>query len=275
MDKIINTFLKIFVILTITISTASACDCGYFDHYMCKFIKLSTVSLSIKGRILNKKELVSDQTALYVEILTKYKDLRSISDTIVIYGGSSSNCQVGLSDFGIGDTLIMTMRGGTVNADTAKLLYGIDFSKESFFQIIPFLCGTLKLKVKNGVVSGWVTSYDVTYHPIEDFEEKLFTTCDPIKLEAPKEPINCSEDNINVYPNPLVTNELYFIPRKENFSVSKIKIFSVDGKLIWQYNFEKDATSIWLSKHILNIGLNIIELTCDSERVLKRVIVSQ
>lgn len=271
---IIRVFFLLMVTLVLQLEDVIGCDCDNVVPKFCNLKENNKANLVFSGKIIeeiiyNNNELSS---ALTVVVIKKYKEEYKISDTVILYGGPSSICYSTLRHFTSGDTIILAMNAHYIDTALVKKSIGIEFIKPQFSQIFPNICASKNLKIKNNKVTGSVISSNYTSHTLENFENYFFTSCDIPQIIEPII-INCSPENVNLFPNPVIgRDQIVLFSLKDHLSLDQIRIFSSEGRLVQNYLIER-SKFFYIPKNIFSPGIYMIEIFCDNQRIIKRLII--
>ncbi|HOY03872.1 MAG TPA: T9SS type A sorting domain-containing protein [Saprospiraceae bacterium] len=256
---------KILFILTILIASATESrSCSCILVHFCQYVQDTTVKIAIQGRVISNKTYSDDNQAVYMQVLKKYKEDILITDTIKVYGGpNEAACDVDvLWHFQVGDTVLLAFGyvyyyPPVVNPDSLH---------ENYFGLRPQLCNIVELHVFDGIVNGAI-SPDVWQYPLDHFNDALhdcsFTTS--------VHPEQYAGNHINVYPNPSADGKVYLQTDLPVDLIDRIRVFSVDGRLVREMTGLNNGSVILLDTGDLGNGLYVLEIQCGAKMLYRKL----
>jgi len=259
--------LLISLIICYCIQLGFSCSCDWF--YFCDYTaNNSDVKISIKGKVIDRKEYSLDNRAVYIEVLSVFRDDVGITDTIKLYGPADEGggCEVPVyALYSVGKEYYISIGLEFFGNPISDFVDDPDYLVEGYWGFRPFRCAMNNLRIRDGLVKGAITE-EIWEYPEAIFEESL-ENCDFILDPA-------QDDNqdavINIFPNP-VKNEMVTIEgRKSIIPISEINIYSIDGKLIMS---NSSVNSFKTSFSIDYVGLVIVELIIDGSKYYEKIIV--
>lgn len=251
----------LFLLIVFTYVTESkACDCLIFNF--CDHLHDPTVKVAIQAEVIRSVVYTSDNYAVYLKVLKKYKDEANITDTIKIYGNEwAATCYVNVLDqFLVGDTVITTF-GFSWEED--PLLFNGDSLTENYYELRPISCDMVNLRVQNGIVSGRIYEGIATY-PLSHFENAL-QQCD----FSPPVTAVC---HYSVYPIPSSDNKVYVRKEYTDNTIEKIRLLSIDGRLLQEYSGLLNDITEPVEIDLPGIGIYLLEIRCSGKVYYKKVI---
>lgn len=244
-----------------------ACSCEAL--FICEYIEEETTTVAFQAKVIDHKEYNPQNLAIYLEIIRRYKDEAGMTDTIKIYGKEiESDCAIDVHRrYPIGDTVIMAIGPSW----SSMQIVNPDSLSESYWEYYPNLCTSISLRVRDGKVKGRITN-EILEYPLSLFDEQL----DGCRFSVEQlEELRCSEDNFIVFPNPSSTDKVTIKGDYIWNTFEKIRVFGADGRLMSEYNDVKAHPIYHVVLEGFQVGLNIIEITCDGRLYYKKIIIEK
>jgi len=256
-------FFSIWIVCYLSVNFVLACSCTRYSF--CEFYQLPETKIAFKAIVLNNKTYSSENFAVYLKIIKKYKEEIPITDTIKIFGGpNEASCQLDVRRFVDGDTLI-----GGVAIYSNEPVIDPDSLLENFLDLDPGGCGTWFFKPRNNWISGFIDDKIFEY-PLDLFEEVL-------KKDECSFDFNfiqnhyCRSDEFYLYPNPTTNSIVELRGDFRYLEIERIRIFSPLGKLLDVLPFQKSYAGIEIKSENFVRGLNLIEINCSGRRIIKKL----
>ncbi|HOY03871.1 MAG TPA: T9SS type A sorting domain-containing protein [Saprospiraceae bacterium] len=248
--------------------TSKACDCA--NSYFCSLIKDTSSRMAIEARVIAHKNYGMYNQAVYLQVIKKYKDELSITDTIKIYGSpNEAACAVNVAaDFSLGSIVFLAFShiddyawdGPIVNPDAGQ---------ENFSEFKPLSCNMVLLRVEEGIVVGAI-SEGVYNYPLGNFLTAL-QDCNYPPIETVE--YKCPEVNYTVFPNPSPDGRLHIRSEFVSDYAEKIRVFSIEGRLIHEYSGLRGGPVKSMEIDRLGSGIYVLEITCGGRIYYKKVLV--
>lgn len=226
----------IFVIVLLFNSiTGNTCSCiGYVDEFCYSADTSDYIAL------VELLDFDDDSAARFKLIENINKE---IPDTISVLGADGFNCNLDLTKFEIGDTLIINTNyysDGSPSTENSNFYnWGIED------------CSRHYLEFSSNIVYGKLDTFtDQKEIAFQEFKERLFE-CYDFTLSS----IEINEKSISIYPNPF-KNNFWF---KSEIRISQINIYNLKGQRIKSIQDNSQSNlNIILENH--KHGLYIIEI---------------
>ncbi len=258
----------IVVVFLIFITSPKLWSCSCETLYFCDFVKDDSVKVAFKAIVIEKKDYGGDNLAIYLQIIHSYKSEIQTTDTIKIYGKEyGSSCALEVQNFSLGDTIIMAL--GELNYFP---IINPDSLFEDFSEFSPNFCDMVYLRIKSGIVSGWITE-EVFKYPVELFDENLLDCDFPVKEEA--EYLCPASDELKIFPNPSVNGYITLQSSHGYDSLKQVRVFAIDGRLMANFQNLVGNPDAAIEIELLGNGVHILELICEDRRYYKKVIVTR
>ncbi len=253
---------KVFLLLPLLIAflaESKACSC--VGIHFCSYIQDTSVHVAVQAEVIGSVTYGPDNSAVYLKVLKKYKENTALTDTIKVYGNHwSATCYVHvLLQFPVGATVIAAFGWHQGNRN---VLFNPDSLTENYYEIRPSSCSTILLSVENGVVSGRIAE-GVPSYPLSNFEIAL----DQCQFPLPEE-IVC---NYSIYPVPSFNGKMYIEPNYNNDHVEKIRVFSIDGRLIGDFSGQYSSPGNPIFIDLPGSGIYVLEIFCNGDVHYKKI----
>lgn len=264
---------KFFIILGLFLfKTSILFGCSCERKYFCDdYSDLSEDRVFIKGKVIDHVEYSHLNVAVYIEVLDILRDDVGISDTIKLFGdNTNSSCRIYPYGFKVDSEIYLglglTYSGNPIGYDVVDP----DLEQDKYWSFGPSLCSTIKLRIKNDIVRGAISEQDLIYeYPLEFFESNL-ESCSFSLQEL--NTLKCNSGHFMVYPNPSNGEEINLKNEYFYSSITRVNIYSVDGKLKKQLNFTIDSFQK-VKFELDNSGIYILEIFCEEQVYYKKVVV--
>lgn len=261
--KIKLSLLLLFFLITKSID---ACSCGAISF--CEYYEDYNTVLVFKAKVVGHKnygidDYGNDNLAVYLELQKTYIDELGITDTVKLYGSSNEGtCAINVfSRYPLGDTLFTVISG---EFETG-LPNNPDAANEDHLEYFPILCNWLGLKVKNGIVKGYLNQ-DLSEYPLTLFEEGI-RDCD-----FPEITYTCPENDFTVFPNPSFDGSMTIRGTLHFDTISQIRVFSPNGQLLFEDFNRIGSTTQPLKISNFENGIHILEIMCNGERYYRKLL---
>ena len=248
--------------LQIVSFTSKACDCALVPF--CQYMQQAQVQATVQARVISSKNYSAYNQAVYLQVIKKYKDELSITDTIKLYGGpNEAACDVDvLQHFQIGDTVLLAF--GYI--DNYPPVENPDAANENYFGLRPQLCYLVELHVLDGIVNGPIST-DVWQYPLDRFDDAL-SDCSFTSLPHPNE---YPDNYIRIYPNPTADGKVYLDTNLPLDLIDRIRVFSIDGRMIREMTGLNNGQVYMIDIGDLNDALYILEIQCEEKQFYRKL----
>ncbi|MCH2080885.1 MAG: T9SS type A sorting domain-containing protein [Saprospiraceae bacterium] len=244
--------------------------CSCYRNYYCEFIKSEFTFAAFQAKVVDTVTYNDYNLAIYLEIMDTHKDLVGMTDTIKLYGSTvEAACAIHfLERFRLGDTVMMAMAN---EFESGFSITNPDSLSESYFEYYPHLCQFVGLRVHNNIIHGSIHE-GVWEYPFPHFKESL-SNCN--YSDEVLQEYKCNHSTFTVFPNPTIGNFAFLKTENMRYRANSIRVFSADGRLVYQAENFEGRWSEPIKLENLPIGLSIIEITCLQRVHYLKVIVPQ
>jgi len=259
-------FLISVFILKISLCIACSCERLYF----CEYLKNTDKKVVFEATVVNYKEYSTLNTAVYLKITRIYRDDVGLTEIIKLYGSrQEADCHIDfVNTFKLGANLLIAIGLEYSGQDAGFHIVNPDDIYEDFWEFAPHLCLAIVLTKKDDKIFGPIAP-SIFEYPSEIFEERL-ENCNFSLDELDN--YRCADTDYLIYPNPSEDGKVKIVNGFKYSSIDQIKIFTIDGKLLFSMNYHNDPfqrTEIDL-KHS---GIFIIEITCNEKISYRKFVV--
>ena len=232
--NLVKLSLLSFLLLANTI-VSKACSCEGWPLPFCAVTsEFSTVSLV---RIID----VPEDYLMYVEVIEEI-NLELTKDTVLVVGQDGLNCGENLTQFTIGDSLIVNL----VFVNNDSFFYGADYVLDG--------CNINYLRYQNGQVAG--DSY-TTF--VENFQDCIDTVLSDDPTEV--------DNTLDLYPT-IVNDRLHLSSKLA--PIETVHIYSASGKLVLEQEFHQKQFDLSLN-HLLT-GIYFVRIKIGDSWLVRKVV---
>lgn len=259
--QIIKKLLVFCVLLTMCSNTGNACSCSLPSF--CTILEFGSNQAVFKGRVLEVNYPDTYYRSVIVEVITEFSENPELTDTIELIGGyNTAGCEMSLGLFNEGDIKYMAINKSNTNLID---LSTIPPANENYWRHSTNSCETIVLDIVDDRVEGFI-SKEFSYYPSDLFDEKI-KGCNLTGEDIAEG--SCAD--FFLYPNPIIGQEIFIEDRTIVSALESIRIFTPDGKLIFEEKKGEIARTIELP--FIKEKLVIVEVICGEERIIQKMVV--
>ena len=235
--------IKLVILLIVGIQNlGNSCSCGIYEPVFCRIVTEGHNIIQV---------VVTDSTSHIMKVnLIENINKEINEDSLLIYGQDGWTCGESLNQFNINDTLILAVTEWEFN--------GVDY------WYLEGYCGVHFLRYEEGMVKGQITD-TLTLQPIQDFKDNLFSCLD---MEVPIEDVENLENQITVFPNPVLENFQISITQNQ---IDGYKIYNLNGQQIKNRTYYQSENTVEVNSNGMESGIYYIRIIT-SKGILTRKI---
>jgi len=261
----------LFTALSLIISGQSvlhACSCIYEHHY-CSFIQEPEIVANFKAVVIRTVEYSFENHAAYLKIVQVAKAPAGMRDTVKIYGSAhEADCSIRIKKtFYPGDTVLVAIS----DKYPGQPIVNPDSLSENYTEFRQSICWSVVLIIRNAVVQGKIAP-GIRFYPAAAFETDLMDCAFRLETAAA---LNCVRNKYILSPNPADGGTVRLTGKYPYLHLEAVRIFDMNGRLVREHGWQTSAPVEYLEFTGLSPGMYVVEITCQGQRQLRRLVVGR